>query len=164
MNPCAYLHNYVPDNVIANPFYAEYLEKAPVFTKHDAAKLVFIQTFIKAEDKNGLIYKIENGRIRPSKHFADSLVGLIKGNKEFTLIDEQKAVYEKALSMAMAPRSEGKGVLIVEGGPGTGKTVVAVNLLVELTNRKQFVQYVSKNAAVRRVYAQARRNFEPVDC
>ena len=40
----------------------------------------------------------------------------------------------------------------MEGGPGTGKTVVAINLLTELTNRKQFVQYVSKNAAPRTVY------------
>ena len=41
---------------------------------------------------------------------------------------------------------ERKEQLIVEGGPGTGKTVVAINLLAELTNRMQFVQYVSKNA------------------
>ena len=35
---------------------------------------------------------------------------------------------------------------------GTGKTVVAINLLAELTKRNQFVQYVSKNAAPRTVY------------
>ena len=45
-----------------------------------------------------------------------------------------------------------KRTIIVEGGPGTGKTVVAINLLAELTNRMQFVQYVSKNAAPRTVY------------
>ncbi|MCF0111384.1 MAG: DUF2075 domain-containing protein, partial [Erysipelotrichaceae bacterium] len=46
-----------------------------------------------------------------------------------------------------------KRTIIVEGGPGTGKTVIAVNLLAELTKRNQFVQYVSKNAAPRTVYA-----------
>lgn len=43
--------------------------------------------------------------------------------------------------------------MIVEGGPGTGKSVVAINLLVALTNREMLVQYVSKNAAPRAVYA-----------
>ena len=42
--------------------------------------------------------------------------------------------------------------MIVKGGPGTGKSVVAVNLLSALTKEGQFCQYVSKNAAPRNVY------------
>ena len=38
-----------------------------------------------------------------------------------------------------------KRTMIVKGGPGTGKSVIAVNLLAELTRRDQLVQYVSKN-------------------
>ena len=45
-----------------------------------------------------------------------------------------------------------KRVVIVQGGPGTGKTVVAINLLAQLTNEDQFCQYVSKNSAPRNVY------------
>jgi uncharacterized protein len=45
-------------------------------------------------------------------------------------------------------------VLIVEGGPGTGKSVVAVHLLVELTRRGRVAQYVTRNAAPREVYEQ----------
>ena len=44
-------------------------------------------------------------------------------------------------------------MLIIEGGPGTGKTVVAVNLLVALTGKGLVGKYVSKNAALRKVYA-----------
>src|SRR5699024_4881933 len=43
-------------------------------------------------------------------------------------------------------------VLVIEGGPGTGKSVVAVNLLVQLTNEELVVQYVTKNAAPRSIY------------
>ena len=43
-------------------------------------------------------------------------------------------------------------VVIIEGGPGTGKSVVAINLLVELTRRGLLSKYVSKNAAPRAVY------------
>ena len=45
-----------------------------------------------------------------------------------------------------------KRVILVQGGPGTGKTVVAINLLAQLTNEDQFCQYVSKNSAPRNVY------------
>src|SRR5699024_4583748 len=38
-------------------------------------------------------------------------------------------------------------------GPGTGKSVLAINLLVELTNRGMVAQYVTKNAAPRHIYA-----------
>ena len=47
-----------------------------------------------------------------------------------------------------------KRTVIVQGGPGTGKTVVAINLLSELTGTGQFAQYVSKNSAPRNVYLQ----------
>jgi hypothetical protein len=83
---------------------------------------------------------------------ADSLVGMIKGNQEFVLIDDQKVVYETALATARQASAQDKRVLIVEGGPGTGKSVVAINLLVTLTKLGLNCRYVSKNAAPRFVY------------
>jgi Uncharacterized conserved protein (DUF2075). len=77
---------------------------------------------------------------------------MLEGNKEFVLIDDQKLVYETALKLANEATDEVKNVLIVEGGPGTGKSVVAINLLVELTKRGQVVQYVTRNSAPRKVY------------
>lgn len=69
------------------------------------------------------------------------------------MLDEQKVVYEEILNASRASAKDGKKrVIIVEGGPGTGKTVVAVNLLAQLTNEDQFCQYVSKNSAPRNVY------------
>lgn len=153
LHPCAYLHNYEPDDVITNDFYKEYTDRAPVFMRPDAMKLrEFIKRFVKYGDRNGVLYQIENGRIRPSKRLADSLSSMLQGNQEFVLIDDQKLVYETALKLAGEATDEVKNVLIVQGGPGTGKSVVAVNLLVELTNRKQVVQYVTRNSAPRKVY------------
>lgn len=153
LNPCAYLHNYEPDSVIRNSFYAEYLEKAPAFLKNDAEILKeFIEQYIRYGDNRDILYKIENGRLRPSKQLADSLSSMLQGNQEFVMIDDQKLVYETALELAAKATIGKKKVLIVEGGPGTGKSVVAINLLVELTNRQLLSQYVSKNAAPRAVY------------
>ncbi len=154
LQPCAYLHNYLQDNVIDNDFYSEYLQKAPAFFRGDAKKLqAFIKRFVKQGDKNKIMYRIENGKIRPSKSLADSLGKLLKGNKEFIMIDDQKVVYETALNLARQSSENNKNVLIIEGGPGTGKTVVAVNLLVELTKKYNLLaKYVTKNAAPRAVY------------
>jgi len=154
LKPCAYLHNYEEDNVIRNDFYKEYLEKAPVFLKRDKLKLrEFIKQFVRNGDNGEIMYRIDKGEIRPSKHLADSLVSMIKGNPEFTLIDEQKLVYESALFLAQTARHKTrKQVMIVEGGPGTGKSVVAINLLVEITKKGLLTQYVTKNAAPRAVY------------
>ena len=46
-----------------------------------------------------------------------------------------------------------KRVLIVEGGPGTGKSVLAINLLVKMTAKDAVCAYVTKNAAPRKVYS-----------
>ncbi|AUD05949.1 DUF2075 domain-containing protein [Spirosoma pollinicola] len=153
LKPCAYLHNYQPDSVLSHEFYQEYIRKAPIFLRSDAVKLrEFIKTYVKRGDQSKVIYKIDGGEIRPSKALADSMVSLLKGNKEFVMIDDQKIVYETALSLAKQSSSVNKNVLIVQGGPGTGKSVVAVNLLVELTTLGLLAQYVSKNAAPRAVY------------
>ena len=152
--PCAYLHNYPPDNIITNSFYSAHIEKAPVFLKPDALKLrEFIKKFIKYGDTKDILYRIENGRFRPSKQLADSLASMLEGNEEFVMIDDQKVVLESALAMERKAKSDKKQVLIVEGGPGTGKSVVAINLLVKLTNEGMLAKYISKNAAPREVYS-----------
>ena|SRR3989344_8043746 len=157
LEPCAYLHNYERDDVIENERYKFYTEQAPVFYKTDARKLQdFIKNFVKYGDDKETLYLIENGKIKPSKGLADCLASMLKNNKkEFTLIDDQKLVYEKALELARKSTEQNKNVYIVEGGPGTGKSVVAINLLSELTskgNNIRNVRYVTKNAAPRRVF------------
>jgi hypothetical protein len=153
LQPCAYLHNHIDDNVVKNSFYSDYLQKAPVFCKGEKEKLQnFITRFIKHGDKTNIMYRIDNGEIRPSKNLADSMVSMIKGNQEFIMIDDQKIVYETALSLARKSSKSNKNVLIVEGGPGTGKSVVAINLLVQITKLGLNTQYVTKNAAPRAVF------------
>ena len=157
LHPCAYLHNYltVTPPTLLSENYKEYLEKAPAFVKGDVEKLrEFINKYIKYGDDKETLYMIENGKIRPSKSLQDALSSMLQGNQEFVMIDDQKLVYETALEMAKKSYRDGnKRVLIVKGGPGTGKSVLAINLLVRLTNENMVCSYVTKNAAPRNVYA-----------
>lgn len=155
--PCAYLHNYYfeNDDTLLSNNYKEYTDKAPLFGHNDVIKLRdFIKKYITDGDDGNILYEIDNGRIKPSKMLQDSLSKMLKGNKEFYMIDNQKIVYEYAIKNAIDTiASNDKKVMIVRGGPGTGKSVLAVNLLVELNNRNMTCFYVTKNAAPRSVYA-----------
>lgn len=156
LHPCAFLHNYniTDDDPINNEVYKDYIDRAPMFGKNDFEKLrEFIKKYIsKGDDKKGL-FIIENGKIRPSKTLQDSLTSVLKGNKEFVLIDDQKGIYEQALELGKyANNHNKKHVMIVEGGPGTGKSVLAINLLKEFLNNNLNAFYVTKNAAPRSVF------------
>ncbi len=154
LKPCAYLHNYKEDGKINHTFYDHYLELAPVFLKADKLKLrEFIKQHVKKGDTSNIMYRIENGKIKPSKALADCLVSMLKDKKEeFIMLDDQKVVYETAISGAKRSTDKVKNVLIIEGGPGTGKSVVAINLLVGLNKIGKIAKYVTKNSAPRAVY------------
>lgn len=154
ISPCAYLHNYMPDGMINGQLYQDYVAKAPVFLKNDAARLQdYILRYVRYCSPEDIIWKIDNGKLRPSKQLADSLTSMLKGNDEFVMLDDQKVVYEAAVYLAKKAQGGKKQVLIVEGGPGTGKSVLAVNLLVSLTAEGIASQYVTKNSAPRAVYS-----------
>ena len=157
LHPCAYLHNYRKSNPekLEQDQYKEYVEDAPIFARGEVSKLRdFIKKSVKHGDDKQLLYDIDNGKIKPSKSLQDSIKSMIEGNQEFIMLDDQKVVYEEILKKSLQCMTDTKKrTIIVKGGPGTGKTVVAINLLAKLTNEGQFVQYTSKNSAPRSVYA-----------
>jgi DUF2075 family protein len=154
LQPCAYLHNCRSGGDLLDPFYARYVELAPVFLAGDSEReklRAFIARHVRHGDRGELIYRIDRGRIRPSRRLIDAVKGMMAGKSEFVLIDDQKLVYETALAKAREGQSGKKQVVIVDGGPGTGKSVVAVNLVAALNNEGGNVRYVSKNRAPRQV-------------
>lgn len=154
LSPCAYLHNYDYEfeNELSNGLYYDVVRLAPFYMKNEGEKLkAFIEKFIKKADQKKTLYEIDFGKIRPSKALQDAISSMLKGNEEFVMIDEQKVVYSTVKKIdEKALKERKKYTVIVQGGPGTGKSVVAMNLLVAL---KQYnVSYVTKNAAPRNVY------------
>lgn len=114
----------------------------------------FIKKYVNKRSKDGnLLYKIDNGRIRPSKALQDCLVSLMDGNQEFMLLDEQVVCYDMCLkTMLQCMKDDKKRTIIIQGGPGTGKSVLAVNLLKEFIMRGYNASYVTKNMAPRNAY------------
>lgn len=157
LHPCAYLHNYRPSrrDEILSPQYQEVTEAAPVFIQSEEAKFRrYIRRWLQRPPREDLLGLVDRGELRPSKALQDVLGGMLRGREEFIMLDEQKVAYETVLdTIESALRDDQKRTVIIEGGPGTGKSVVAVRLLVELiSRRKRNAQYVTKNAAPRNVY------------
>ncbi len=156
LSPCAYLHNYERkgNDPLDEEQYKVYYEDAPAFTKGQVLSLrEFIKERVVKGDDEELLYSIDSGKIKPSKSLQECIAKMVQGNPEFVLLDEQKVVYENILETSRrCMKDQEKRVIVVKGGPGTGKTVLAVNLLSALTQEEQFCQYVSKNSAPRNVY------------
>ena len=154
IQPCAFLHNCINTQDLLSPFYQGYTSKAPLFARNDVVNLAeFIKRFVRHGDPSNVMYRIENGRVRPSKTIADSIAKMIAGHQEFVMVDDQKVVFERTMDIIRKAEQGSKQVVIVRGGPGTGKSVVAIQLTAMLTAEQRLVQYVSKNSAPREVYA-----------
>ena len=155
--PCAFLHNYIRKDIdpIDDNQYKAYISEAPAFTKGQVSDLrAFIKKCVKKGDQKEILYIVDHGKIRPSKSLQNAVASMIAGNEEFVMIDEQRVVYEEIIKVSVkCQKDHKKRTVICKGGPGTGKSVIAVQLLAELTQRGQVVQYVSKNSAPRQVYA-----------
>lgn len=150
---CAYLHNCMDSSVIGNSRYEDELRKAPVFLKGEIDEL---RTLITGQIVQGsgtaLLERIDRALIRPSQQLADAVGAMLDGKEEFVLLDEQKTVLEKIIRASKESRISKKQVLIVNGGPGTGKSVISMNALTRLTGERMNARYVTPNAAPRAVY------------
>jgi DUF2075 family protein len=149
------LHNFDEKfrNALFDPVYDKYTKEAPSFLKRDAEEFQkFLLKKIKRSDKGDIINKIKNGEIKPSKALQDTLNSLLKGNEEFILVDEQKEVFSQINKIVKeSKKTNTKATIIVQGGPGTGKSVLAINFLVKFKDLNR--AYVSKNRAPRNVFS-----------
>lgn len=151
--PCAYLHNYREENrwSICDGRYAEALHDAPVFLQKDGAILAdFIAKYVHSPSEKNLFEIIENGKLRPSRSLQETVGSILNGNIEFEMIDEQLVAYSTILKFVEnAMTDSSKHTVIVQGGPGTGKSVIAINLLAKLLNNGCSCAYVTKTSAPR---------------
>ena len=157
IKPCAYLHNCAPSNrePLDDEIYKLWYDEAPLFDRSQVLKFrSFIKKFIAKKSPGGdLLYKIDNGRIRPSKALQDCLVSLMKGNEEFILLDDQAVAFDICRKlMNQCLKDMKKRSVIIQGGPGTGKSVLAVNLLNEFIQKGYNASYCTKNSAPREAY------------
>jgi len=150
---CAYLHNCPELTVVNDSRYEEALRNTPVFIKGQKNEIVrLISDSIKSGDGVELLRKIDSSPTRPSLQLSEAVSKMLQGKEAFVLIDEQKTVLETIVKAANDGIEGSKQVIIVRGGPGTGKSVVAINALSRLMGLRLIARYVTPNAAPRAVF------------
>lgn len=158
IQPCAYVHNCSDASVLRSEGSKTLRDTAPLFLKGDVQPLrELIRERVVHGDGARALRRLDESVLTPSRSLVDALTSMLEGNREFVLVDDQKQAFELIMSMVKETSTEGSRVLIVTGGPGTGKSVIAVNALVRLLGEGLNVRYVSKNAAPRHVYAKRLR-------
>jgi len=148
---CSYLHNYNPpkDDPLFLPQFAEQISRFPVFTADNVPDLTnFLNERIREGDHGVVTTAVEQSKYRPSKKLLAHVAELIKGNPQYVLLDEQLVVYDKVVEAARnGTNTRKKVVIIVRGGPGTGKSVIAMNLLGDLSAMGMNTHYVTGSRA-----------------
>lgn len=152
LNPysCAYLHNYhkqTPEPLLEEQ-YAPIYEDTPLFFASDTKKLEkYLAERVGKGQGMEILDDIDSGKVRPSKKFIEYVADMLDGNPVYTLLDEQQVAYATILSYAI--KAAKRTTIIVNGGPGTGKSVVAMNAFVALLKKGKNIRFVAPNAAFR---------------
>lgn len=157
LTSCAYLHNYIPardQEPLLDSRYKNYLQEAPIYFQFNDRELAQkLKQDVSEGDGFEIAKSIEEGKIRPSKKLVETVNSLFQGNEEFILLDEQKVAYEKVITLfnEEISNSTDKHTIIIKGGPGTGKSVIGLNLMNHLLSKEITIEYITPNQAFREI-------------
>lgn len=131
--PASYCHNLLPpnDEPLRDPRFADLLQRSPLFTSGEEHGFVeFVGTHVGAGDGVRLLERLTGARFQPSKRVLDTLEAVLDARDEWHLLDEQRLAYNAILDEVRRQQARaGRAAVLIRGAPGTGKTVVAVQLL-----------------------------------
>jgi uncharacterized protein len=146
---CAYCHNYSrnSDDGLFNPIYQKIVDEFPIYTREDVVKLGNrIKQLLAKGNGFEVFNRFMNSPLRPSKKLLDNVARIVNNEVVFSLLNEQ--IVAKNLIWAKVKRAEKekeKSVIIVHGGPGTGKSVIAINILADAAKKGKKIFYGCKS-------------------
>jgi DUF2075 family protein len=149
---------------LENERYKAVIEDSRLFLADDVTELrSFIRTIVPKRPQKNIISLLENGRLLPTDELIDRVSSMLEGNEEFELIDEQNVAFQIIRHAVLKTASlVGRHVFVVGGGPGTGKSVIAVRLVAEILKEKRMCYFVAPNRAFRQTIIDSltRRNTD----
>ncbi len=136
LGACAYLHNYTfgrADPLLQAKF-SSWLKDFPIFSADDSERLIEeLRLRVGGGDGMEILDRVERSKYRPSRKLLEHVARVIDGRPEYVLLDDQMIAFDRVLASARAGRTRRtKSVILVIGGPGTGKSVIALNLVARL--------------------------------
>jgi len=149
---CAYCHNYpgiIPDEGLFHPQFDALRECSPTFGEHDAEILArYLNVRLRRGHGAPVLERYDRFGVGPSKSLIEYAGQMIQEQSVFRLLDDQVAANNAILrAVRNSSKAYGKHVFLVRGGPGTGKSVIALNVLGEMIRKELEVYLVSGSAA-----------------
>ncbi len=151
--PCAWLHNTHPGAAgdLVDPKFADVLGRVPMYVSHDADrfKALFDDT-VGAGGGMAVMERALAGKHAPTRNLLEQTAAMVRGEPRYRLIDDQIVAFEAVLAMvrrAQKEKKRSKAMVVVTGGPGTGKSVIALNLLGTLSKMGVNAQHATGSKA-----------------
>jgi len=151
LSACSYLHNYSleKDDPLLEEKFKSVVQKNPVFSKDDVDKLVtYLNNFVPQSDNGDVLEEIVKSKAKPSKKLLEEIHRVVKDDSRYVLLDEQIVAYNRIVAEVKRSAKTGeKAAVIIRGGPGTGKSVIALNVMGELSKLGHNTHYVTGSKA-----------------
>jgi DUF2075 family protein len=151
LSACAYLHNYykTPGDPILESKFAGILQENPLFDADATDSLAsYLGVRLRGGNGRNVLDRIETSRYRPSRKLMDHVAATIKSRAPWILLDEQLVVFEKIRAATVSGLfGRQKQVIVVRGGPGTGKSVLAINLVADFLRDGRNAHYATGSKA-----------------
>lgn len=151
LTACCYLHNYIvsPEDPIVAPKFESAIQDNPLFDSDGADRLSeYLIQRLKSGNGSPVLQRIEKSKYRPSRKLMDHVASTIKSRSPWVLLDEQLVVFEHILfAVRSGIHGHRKQVILVKGGPGTGKSVLAINLMADLLREGRNAHYATGSKA-----------------
>lgn len=153
LRSCAYLHNlnYSPANEIYSPRHAQVLMHYPAFAGDQLDQLItFMDKHLGAGGGKQVLDEVLKSKYAPSKKLLEHTSNVVQNQKTYILLDSQQVVFSKVLAEVRERAKSSKlkkTVILVHGGPGTGKSVIALHLLGHLAGEGINVMHLTGSKA-----------------
>lgn len=151
LSATSFLHNmqFVPSSFLFDGRFGTLLGEAPAFTGDQVDELAdFLTGRLAGGDGGPILDQVLKGRYRPQKRLLQHTARVIRREPAFTLLDEQQVAFNHIMGRVRdRQRSSEQTVFLIRGGPGTGKSVIAVNLLAELSHEGFITKHATGSKA-----------------
>jgi hypothetical protein len=155
LDGAAYLHEMDVPNAahLRDPLFGGFHHSYPIFVRTEVAAFArWLCERLVPGPGVAVAERVRAGRPMPSPKLLDMVVETVRNTHEWRLLDQQKtAFFQIRHAVIMARETGRKQVIIVRGGPGTGKSVIAIQLLAEAARQKWAVAHATGTKAFQTV-------------